>query len=115
MSLLTSSVMPDVSLIQARIRSVVKRIPSLLTPLRFSNWYVNATGYFAVRAYVICSKDTPVTAVLTIRKGWCKQEYSYSSLLVVLPCKRNERRKAFRLACRQAEHLARLRYGYQTR
>ncbi|WP_228287422.1 hypothetical protein [Serratia ureilytica] len=72
----------------------------------------NAVGNFAVRAHVICSDEGSVSALLTLRKGWYKGEYTYASPHVVLSCKHTERRKAYRLASQHAKHLARLRYRF---
>lgn len=112
MSDFTSSVETDSFPTKRRRRSFVEKITALMAPPRFSKWYVNETGNFAVRAHVICGRDRLFRAVLTIRRGCYKAEYIYSQVQIVLPCDRSERRKAFRLACRQAEHLARLRYRF---
>ena len=112
MSAFTSSVVPDFFSTLHRVKSVVQRIPFRMAPPRFTDWYVNAAGNFAVRAHVICSDDGSVSALLTLRKGWYKGEYTYASTHVVLSCKHTERRKAYRLASQHAEHLARLRYRF---
>jgi len=112
MSVFTSSVVPDFFSALQRVKSAVRRIRFRMAPPRFTDWYVNAAGNFAVRAYVICSDDGSVSALLTLRKGWYKGEYTYASIHVVLPCKHTERRKAYRLAGQHAEHLARLRYRF---
>ncbi len=112
MSFFTSSVVPDFISTLHRVISAVQRIPFRIAPPWFTDWYVNAAGNFAVRAHVTCSDDGSVNAVLTLRKGWYNGEYTYTSTRVVLPCKHTERRKAYQLACQQAEHLARLRYRF---
>lgn len=112
MSAFTSSVVPDFISTLHRVITTVQRISFRMAPPRFTDWYVNAAGNFAVRAHVTCSDDGSVNAVLTFRKGWYKGEYTYVSTHVALPCKHTERRKAYRLACQQAEHLARLRYRF---
>ncbi|ADE63239.1 hypothetical protein GC330_00380 [Yersinia pestis] len=106
MSVFTFSVVPEFFSILQRVKSAVQRIPL------HTDWFVNASGNFAVRAHVICSNDGSVSALLTLRKGWYKGEYTYASTHVVLSCKHTERRKAYRLASQHAEHLARLRYRF---
>ncbi|MCH6195631.1 hypothetical protein J9788_23620 [Serratia sp. X10] len=64
-----------------------------MAPPRFTDWHVNAAGNFAVRAHVICSDDGSVSALLTLRKGWYKGEYTYASTHVVLSCKHTEAEK----------------------
>ncbi|MNI74104.1 hypothetical protein D3C73_1301690 [compost metagenome] len=112
MSISTSSISSDLSPIQQRVMSVIQRIRSLMTPPHVSDWYVNATGNFAVRAQVVCGDDGTVRARLTLRQGWYNNAYSYSSLQIELPGQANKRQKAFRLACQQAEHLTKLRYRF---
>lgn len=112
MSVFTSSAVPDFISTLHRVISAVQRIPFRMALPRFTDWYVNAAGNFAVRAHVTCSDEGAVNAVLTLRKGWYNGEYTYASTRVALPCKHTERRKAYRLACQQAEHLARLRYRF---
>lgn len=112
MSLFTSSVLSDFSSLPPRVAPVFQRIRALMNPPRVSGWYRNATGDLAVRAQVVCGEDGVVRALLTLRRGWHRGMYAYSSRQTALPCRAGERRKAFRLACRQAEHLATLRYRF---
>ncbi|HGM6839703.1 TPA: hypothetical protein ACKP7D_003483 [Serratia marcescens] len=79
MSAFTSSVVPDFFSTLHRVKSAFQRIPFRMAPPRFTDWYVNAAGNFAVRAHVICSDDGSVSALLTLRKGWYKGEYTYAS------------------------------------
>jgi len=106
MSVFTSSVVPDFFSILQRVKSAVQRIPL------HTDWFVNASGNFAVRAYVVCCDDGSVIALLTLRNGWYKGGYTYDHTEVALPCRHTERRRAYRLACQHAEHLARLRYRF---
>ena len=112
MSVFTSSVVPDFFSTLHRVKSAVQRIPFRMAPPRFTDWYVNAAGNFAVRAYVVCCDDGSVIALLTLRNGWYKGGYTYDHTKVALPCRHTERRRAYRLACQHAEHLARLRYRF---
>lgn len=112
MSVFTSSVVPDFLSTLHRVKSAVQRIPFRMAAPRFTDWYVNAAGNFAVRAHVICSDDGSVSALLTLCKGWYKGEYTYASTHVVLSCKHTELRKAYRFARQHAEHLARLLYRF---
>jgi hypothetical protein len=91
---------------------VFQWIHALKSPPRVSGWYRNATGDLAVRAQVVCGEDGVVRARLTLRRGGYRDAYCYSTVQTVLPCRTGEHRKAFRLACRQAEHLATLRYRF---
>ncbi|MBH2547583.1 hypothetical protein I5Q23_21935, partial [Serratia marcescens] len=52
MSVFTSSVVPDFFSTLHRVKSAVQRIPFRMAPPRFTDWYVNAAGNFAVRAHV---------------------------------------------------------------
>lgn len=111
MPIFTSSASSDFSLVMRRTISVIQRIHSLIIPPRFSDWYVNATGYFAVRAHVL-STEKGLRIWLTLRRGWHSGEYVYSRLAVPVP-ENAGWRKAYRIACRQAEHLAHFRYRFQ--
>ncbi len=111
MSVFTSSVVPDFFSTLHRVKSAVQRIPFRMAPPRFTDWYVNAAGNFAVRAHV-ASTEKGLRVWLTLRRGWHSGEYVYSRLAVPVP-ENVGRRKAYRLACRQAEHLAHFRYRFQ--
>ncbi len=112
MSAFTSSVVPDFFSTLLRVKSILQQISLRMMPPRFTDWYVNAAGNFAARAHVICSDDGSVSALLTLRNGWYKGDYTYASTRVALPCRNTERRKAYQLACQQSDHLVRLRYRF---
>lgn len=76
-----------------------------------SNWFINISGNFAVRAHVVTT-EKGLRVWLTLRRGWHSGEYVYSRLAVPVP-ENVGWRKAYRLACRQAEHLAHFRYRFQ--
>lgn len=76
-----------------------------------SNWFTNVSGNFAVQAHA-ASTAKGLQVWLTLRRGWHSGEYVYSRLAVPVP-ENAGRRKAYRLACRQAEHLAHFRYRFQ--
>ncbi|HIH8967032.1 MULTISPECIES: hypothetical protein [Serratia] len=61
MSVFTSSVVPDLFSALQRVKSAVQRICFRMVPPRFTDWYVNAAGNFAIRAHVICSDEGSVT------------------------------------------------------
>ncbi|MEW5291585.1 MULTISPECIES: hypothetical protein [Erwinia] len=98
-------------LFNARLKSVIRRI----TPFRkFSEQrrlFTNVPGNFAALAFVVPTGQGP-QMWLSLRRGWHQGEYVYSYLHIAVP-EKTGKRKAFRMACLQAEHLARLRYRFQ--
>ena len=95
-----------------RLKTVIQRITRSRRLPDDSNWFTNVSGNFAVRAHVVTSEKN-LRVWLTLRRGWHSGEYVYSRLAVQVP-ENTGWRKAYRLACRQAEHLAHFRYRFQS-
>ncbi|EKS7762260.1 hypothetical protein [Edwardsiella ictaluri] len=95
-----------------RLTTIIQRIIRGRALSYDSNWFTNASGNFAVRAHV-ASTEKGLRVWLTLRRGWHSGEYVYSRLAVPVP-ENAGWRKAYRLACRQAEHLAHFRYRFQS-
>ncbi|HAF2545872.1 TPA: hypothetical protein G9F23_001708 [Salmonella enterica] len=93
------------------LKTVIQRITWGRRLSHDSNWFTNVSGNFAVRAHV-ASTEKGLRVWLTLRRGWHSGEYVYSRLAVPVP-ENAGRRKAYRLACRQAGHLALFRYRFQ--
>lgn len=94
-----------------RLTTIIQRIIRGRRLPHDSNWFTNVPGNFAARAHVM-STEKGLRVWLTLRRGWHSGEYVYSRLAVPVP-ENAGRRKAYRLASRQAEHLARFRYRFQ--
>lgn len=114
MSVISSAVFPEHLLTQLQQSAdvAVRRLKSLFYLQRNSGWYVNGSGNYAVRAHITSVRDQGVTVFLTVRTGCHRAEYVFHRLPVSYPEGITGRRNAYRYACRQAQHLAHLRYRF---
>lgn len=94
--------------------AITHRIKSLIYMRRSSCWYVNSTGNYAVCAHITSDKNAHFRAYLTVRTGCYQAAYVYNTLPISLPkeISGRGRRQTFLFACRQAEHMAHLRYRF---
>lgn len=111
MSVLSSLPLPHIIHWCYRLKMVIQRITRGRRLPHDSHWFTNVSGNFSVRAHVV-STEKGLLVWLTLRRGWHSGEYVYSRLAVPVP-ENAGWRKAYWLACRQAEHLAYRRYRFQ--
>lgn len=114
MSVISSAVFPEhlLTQLQQSVDAVVRRLKSFIYLHRNSSWYVNGSGNYAVRAHISSVKDQGVNVFLTVRTGCHRAEYVFHRLPVSFPEGITGRRNAYLYACRQAQHLAHLRYRF---
>ncbi|EIL4051350.1 hypothetical protein NEE94_002188 [Salmonella enterica] len=114
MSVISSAVFPEhlLTQLQQSADAVVRRLRSFIYLHRNSSWYVNGSGNYAVRAHISYVKDQGVNVFLTVRTGCHRAEYVFHRLPVSFPEGITGRRNAYLYACRQAQHLAHLRYRF---
>ena len=114
MSVISSAIFPEhlLTQLQQSADAAVRKLKSFIYLHRNSSWYVNGSGNYAVRAHISSDKDQGVNVFLTVRTGCHRAEYVFHSLPVSFPEGITGRRNAYRHACRQAQHLAHLRYRF---
>jgi len=114
MSVISSAVSPEYLLtqLQQSADAAVRRLKSFFYLHRNSGWYVNDSGNYAVRAHITSVRGQAVTVFLTVRTGCHRAEYVFHRLPVSFPEGITGRRNAHLYACRQAQHMAHLRYRF---
>ena len=114
MSVISFAVFPEhlLTQLQQSADAAVRRLKSFIYLHRNSSWYVNGSGNYAVRAHITAVKHQGVNVFLTVRTGCHRAEYVFHRLPVSFPEGITGRRNAYRHACRQAQHLAHLRYRF---
>ncbi len=114
MPVISSAVFPEYLLtqLQQSADAAVRRLKSFFYLHRSSGWYVNGSGNYAVRAHITSVKDQGFRVFLTVRRGCHRAEYVFHRLPVSSPEGITGRRNAYLYACRQARHLAHLRYRF---
>ncbi|ELS2657094.1 hypothetical protein QPO66_001606 [Salmonella enterica] len=114
MSVISSAIFPEhlLTQLQQSADAAVRKLKSFIYLNRNSSWYVNGSGNYAVRAHISSVKDQGVNVFLTVRTGCHRAEYVFHRLPVSFPEGITGRRNAYRHACRQAQHLAHLRYRF---
>ncbi|EFH8165170.1 MULTISPECIES: hypothetical protein [Enterobacterales] len=114
MSVISSAIFPEhlLTQLQQSADAAVRKLKSFIYLHRNSSWYVNGSGNYAVRAHISSVKDQGVNVFLTVRTGCHRAEYVFHRLPVSFPEGITGRRNAYRHACRQAQHLAHLRYRF---
>ncbi|WP_187394383.1 hypothetical protein [Citrobacter freundii complex sp. CFNIH2] len=114
MSVISSAVFPEhlLTQFQQSADAAVRRLKSLFYLRRNSVWYVNGSGNCAVRAHITSVKGQGSRVFLTVRTGCHRAEYVFHRLPVSFPEGMTGRRNAYHYACRQAQHLAHLRYRF---
>lgn len=114
MSVISSAVFPEhlFTQLQQSADAAARRLKSFIYLHRNSGWYFNGSVNYAVRAHITSVKDQGVKVFLTVRTGCHRAEFVFHRLQVSFPKGITGRRNAYRHACRQAQHLAHLRYRF---
>ena len=114
MSVISSAIFPEhiLTQLQQSADAAVRKLKSFIYLHRNSNWYVNGSGNYAVRAHITTGKDQGVNVFLTVRTGCHRAGYVFHRLSVSFPEGITGRRNTYLYACRQVQHLAHLRYRF---